>query len=307
VLGSNRIQDALKRAAARTSTDFNALMGAAGSIAAGVHHMGSIDSYIHAHNHDEGIKLVGKIAIIDTILDYERQCKVFIDSTKHPQVFKDEQNVRTSWLDVFMNLLVQRVVVKTNIDDMFKNLAIINFNYDRCLEQYLHHSIQQSLRVSGEDAAELMAKLLIHHPYGSIAKLPWQDKAKGLHLGGDPHSAESVDLEQLSGNIRTFNEEVARSSELDAVKSFLAESRRVVFLGFHFHPQNMDLIALQETNKIGVRHVYASMYGRRPPEKQRIDSQIRGLFQGTSHDVGAHLDINECKELLYSYGTTLAS
>lgn len=307
-LGSHRIFEALRRVVASDNKDLNTLVAAAGSIVAGVHHMGSIDSYIHAHSHDENIKLVGKIAITDTILHYERRCSVFIDFTRHPQIFRDNTKVRQSWLDNFMNLLMHRVVVRQNLEDVFSNLAIINFNYDRCLEQYLYFSLQKSLGLPEESAARLMSKLLIHHPYGSVAKLPWEERQTGLHLGGDPHSEESVNLEALSRNIRTFNEEVATSPQLDAVKEFLAHSSRIVFLGFHFHEQNMLLIQPKARQaKIDNCRVYASTYGRSLPEKHRLRTQIENLFIGITNVVHIQAEIALCKELLNSYGTTLVS
>ena len=64
--------------------------------------------------------------------------------TKHPFNFKDEGKVRRSWLAVLMNTLVQGVTVEGNLDKIFDKIAIVNFNYDRCVEQYLWKSLQRS-------------------------------------------------------------------------------------------------------------------------------------------------------------------
>jgi hypothetical protein len=47
-LHSERMNDAIRRASARYKIDTGMLFGSAGSIAQGAHHMGSIDTYIHA-------------------------------------------------------------------------------------------------------------------------------------------------------------------------------------------------------------------------------------------------------------------
>ncbi|MBR0793335.1 hypothetical protein JQ631_30020 [Bradyrhizobium manausense] len=307
-LNGERLNDAILRASAMRKIDTKQLFGAAASIAQGAHHMGSIDTYIHAHGHNELIKLVGKMAIVDVILDYERKCDVFIDWTKHPFNFKNEEKVRKSWLATFMNSLVQGVTVQGSLDSIFNSIAIINFNYDRCVEQYLWKSLQRSFGVPEERASELMSKLVIHHPYGAIADLKWKGVANGLHLGGDPHDEYCVDIDLLSQGIKTFNEEVSGGGAIEEVRTFLEEAKHVVFLGFHFHRQNVELIAPKSHGrKIGVKHAYASTYGRSAPEKAVIESQVNAMFHETAQEVWSHLDILECGKLLADYGTTFAA
>jgi hypothetical protein len=306
-LHSARMNETIQKICSRRRADQMVLLGSAHSIAQGAHHMGSIDTYIHAHSHDENIKLVGKMAIVDTILDYERNCDLFIDWTRHPFNFKNEDKVRKSWLAVLMNLLVQNVTVEGNLDKIFNNIAIVNFNYDRCVEQYLYKSLQRSFGISEQRAAELMSKLLIHHPYGLIAEMVWKAQHKGLHLGGDPHDKLNVDLELLSHNIKTFNEEVEGSEGLDNMYDFLTEAPNVVFLGFHFHSQNVKLITPRSRDEPMARNAYASTFGRSGPEKAVIDGQLTKMFRDSSFLTRAHLDIAECRELLVDYGTTLTS
>jgi hypothetical protein len=268
--------------------------------------MGSIDNFLHAHSHDENIKIVGKMAIVDAILDYERQCDLFIDMSKHPFNFKNEGNVRKSWLAVFMNALVRGVTVQGNLETIFDRIAIINFNYDRCVEQYLHTSLQRGFGISDQKATDLLSKLLIHHPYGRIAQMGWEDSRKGLHLGGDAHDPSNVDLETLSLNIKTFNEEVEKSDALSAAHNALANAKNIVFLGFHFHDQNVSLIApSQAVERVTTQYVYASTFGRSAPEKHIIEMQIDGMFRMSSHQVQSRLDIEQCGKLLADFGTTL--
>jgi hypothetical protein len=306
-LTSERLHVAVQQASARHKIETQLLLGAGVSIAKGAHHMGSIDTYIHAHSHDENIKMVGKMAIIDVILDSELHCDVSIDWTKYPFDFKNDGRARKSWLAVLMNSLVQGIVAKENLDNIFDNIAIINFNYDRCVEQYFHKSLQLSFGVTSERAAELItSKLVIHHPYGKIADLIWEAH-NGLHLGGDPHDRYNVDLELLSHNIRTFNEEVEGSPKLDECKRFLSEARNVVFLGFHFHDQNVALISPHHAQRTTTQHVYASTFGRSPPEKERIAGQV-GEMLGPPYSLAqVHLDIEDCRQLLADYGTTIVA
>jgi hypothetical protein len=45
-----------------------------------------------------------------------------------------------------------------------------------------------------------------------------------------------------SSRIRTFNEEVEDTTKIGQIRDAMCAASRVIFLGFHFHPQNLDLI-----------------------------------------------------------------
>jgi hypothetical protein len=132
----------MRRISAQRRIDVNALMAAGRQISNGIHYYGSIDSYIHTHQDNELIKIVGKLGIIQTILEWEKKSKLFVDRTKHPPKFRDGAGALNSWLRKFMVLLQEGVVAKKNLDDLFKNVMIINFNYDRCIEQFLYGALQ---------------------------------------------------------------------------------------------------------------------------------------------------------------------
>jgi hypothetical protein len=307
--GAIEVVEALRIAAKREEIDRNKLFAAGRSISTGARQMRSIDSYIHAHSHDEAIKICGKIAIVDTILRYEKRCAVFIDTTKHPLKFRDPQKAADSWLDEFMHLVTRGVVLEKNLDEIFDNVAVINFNYDRCFEQFVCKSLMDTFGIPVESAGGLISrKLTLHHPYGKIGPLPWQtDKNDGVPLGGDPYG-EQDDIARYAKNIRTFNEEVEKSAELEVIQQFFVDAKRVIFLGFHFHPQNVDLITpVSSHTKGGVKRAYVSTYGRKAPELEIVQHQIEHMFHTSAHQTGVHLDVKLCRELLDSYGTTLVS
>ncbi len=134
-----------------------------------------------------------------------------------------------------MLLLQDGIIAGENLADIFKNILIINFNYDRCIEQFLYWTLQDLFGIAGGRAAELIAKLKIYHPYGVVAPLPWQ-KSGGLEFGGDPHGYDSY--ASLIDNIRTYNDEVQEGIDLQIMRQIFASSMRFIWLGFHFHKQN---------------------------------------------------------------------
>jgi hypothetical protein len=183
--GSDVIYEALRKLAIQSKQDINVLHAAGRQIARGISTAGSIDNYIHHHRNDAAIKAVGKIAIVNAILQYERKSKVFIDETKHPKVFRDVDGLEKTWLHSFFRLLGEGIVVAETLEGIFDNVSVINFNYDRCFEQYLWLSLQNRFSIGDEAATALMKKLRIHHPYGTVARLPWDDR-NGVSLGADP-------------------------------------------------------------------------------------------------------------------------
>ena len=143
-----------------------------------------------------------------------------------------------------------------------------------------------------------MGKLRIHHPYGKIAKLPWED-SDGLAFGGDPFG-NAIDLVHLSKNIRTYNEEVEQSEKLTEALNWIESAARVVFLGFHFHDQNVELIKAKSSTNDHV--VYGTILHRSPPEVSIIKGQISRIVSRVQN---AYLERTECNQLFSSYGTTL--
>src|SRR6185295_6334535 len=71
--------------------------------------------------------------------------------------------------------------------------------------------------------------------------------ASSIEYGGQPDSKQ---LGALARQLRTFTEGTNEAaSEIIAIRSTLRSAKRVVFLGFAFHPLNMDLLYGHESPK----------------------------------------------------------
>lgn len=126
----------------------------------------SIDDFIDAHQHDERISICGKLAIARAILEAERSSKLFFER-KHVDDTIDFQSVDNTWYSKFYRLLAKQTL-KTKLDNIFENVTIVNFNYDRSLEHFLVHALTANYRIKIEEAQDLVQKLTIYRPYGSI-------------------------------------------------------------------------------------------------------------------------------------------
>jgi hypothetical protein len=129
--------DAMRKHAASNKQDVSLYCRAASKVADGIVYSRSIDSYLHAHKDNGPLQVCGKLAIAQTILEYEKDSALAVQKGHQ---FRDPTKVNKSWLGTFMHGLQERIVVNENLGDIFKHLTIVNFNYDRCVEHFLFHA-----------------------------------------------------------------------------------------------------------------------------------------------------------------------
>jgi hypothetical protein len=301
--GDRRIAEELQRLG-----DWGSFLSAGRMIAGGIRYSRSIDNYVHTHSDKAAVKTVAKIAIVQTILDAEKNCHIAIAPELHPPRFSDEVKAQKSWLSDFFTVLQDGVVEAKNIDDIFNNLTIINFNYDRCIEHFLFHAMQRLYPSKGEGyVTELMnAKLKVIHPYGVVGNLPWQSRTNAVHFGGGRFN----DLALLSEQIRTYNEEIEDRTKIGEAHRAIGEAARLVFLGFHFHKQNVELLAagMDVPKYSGKVLIYGTQVNRAPADLEIIKGlRIPQILHGRSPMAGSHYT-NErgCKELFRDFGGVLS-
>ncbi|MDQ1353012.1 MAG: hypothetical protein QG657_3318, partial [Acidobacteriota bacterium] len=198
----------------------------------------SIDHYIDTRRDDDKIALCGKLAIVRSILDAEKNSHLHFESSN-----KDSNipflKLEKTWNTPFFQLLTENCT-KNDLQERFKYFTLIIFNYDRCIEHFIYYALQDYYRISEREAAELVKAINIYHPYGNVGTLPWQKRHLGsnknmvMEFGKEPNP---VQLSELSKNIKTFTEGTnPQSSEISEIRRHMSIANRVVFLGFAFHP-----------------------------------------------------------------------
>ena len=213
----------------------------------------SVDHYIHSHSHDENVALLGKLAIARVILQGEDQSKLrFQESTGRPDLSMTED----TWYRGLRHLLTTQVS-RSNIDQLFNNVAFVVFNYDRCLEYFLYHTIINFYDVDERTAASLINAADFVHPYGRVGRLQW--------MSGDDvpvsFGADRCDLLQVAAALSTFTESVHSEEGAKKAQQLIADAERVVFLGFAFWSQNLELIKPQGTSTPSVGHLVYTRQG----------------------------------------------
>lgn len=260
-----------------------------GALAKGLPGARSVDDYLHAHSNDTVVQLVGKLAIARCILHSENGS--LLSEKDGPLRIG---TIAKSWLMPFFHLL-RDGIQQGSEEQVFEGVAVINFNYDRCLEQFFYYALQQYYGVEAKRAAEVMDKFAVYHPYGSIGPLPWQNEGTKF---GDGEYIEA--LQSASRRLRTFNEE-AEYESVELVGSVIAAAETLIFLGFHFHSQNMELLQPKQS----VSRIYATVMNRSGDEQDIIHAQLLSFIR---EDLvkGIKLTGNSCRGAFEEFGLSWA-
>jgi hypothetical protein len=260
----------------------------------------SIDNVIDALE-DERVELVGKLGIVRAIHEAERESRYFRDSdNRYDRI--ELSRFKDTWYDSFTKLLTEGVR-KSEVDRIFDNLTIINFNYDRCLEQYLPFSLANYYGLMPDAVRALMPKLPTHRPYGVAGKLPWQPgNIPAVPFAGGQASETAAAASQ----IRTFTERVEEGEELTRIRAALGAAERVVFLGFAFHRQNVDLIATRTSSNVGV---LATAFEVSKSDQAVIEEELATALEIQASLAEREIELAEatCAKLFSDYWRTLTA
>jgi len=228
-------------------TSYQQCLNAAHLICQALPLVGSIDQLLDIHSNKKEVALCAKLAIAKTILQAEKDSKFYNDN-KHTINFVNHLD-NDIWFYTFWKLLSENVNI-SKLDNLFDNISFIVFNYDRCVEYFLLNAISTLYSVNRIRAIELVKKLKIYHPYGSVGKI------KGLTINNDGlvvdfgESCDSTKLLQVSKQVKTFTEQVEDKTEIESIRQLVLEVETIVFLGFSFQQQNMDLLAPNQPSNI---------------------------------------------------------
>lgn len=252
VSGDSRIVQALHEHVGGQLSDINPHLHKAWRIRDAMPAAISIDNYLDAHQGDEELELCGKLAIVKAILDAEGNSKLK-SPERHLEMF-DINAVEDTWLLRFMRALTEGVR-RADVESIFDNVAMIVFNYDRCIERYLVPALANYYNLTSDEAVNIVRRLRIFHPYGQVGLLPWQKPGvPGVTFG----SGGQADILSIAKSIKTFTEGQDDESVIEPIMKVMSEAQTLVFLGFAFHDQNLTLIS---PNKTSISRTYGTSRG----------------------------------------------
>lgn len=255
----------------------------------------SIDEYIDRHPGDEHVAACAKLAIARSILEAERNSKLYRqDGDARPF-----DRLSTSWHVSFFKLIKQGIR-RGDIHHLFNRLGFIVFNYDRCLEYFLHHAICAAYSVSHEESLEVLEKLPIYHPYGLVGAPGWTEG--GLGYGGREGRKPEALLASAE-KVRTYTEQKHDPGTLHAMRDLVERANTIIFLGFGFHRQNMEL--LKPERRSSATSVFATASGISDPNRDIMAKRIETMI-GSRPD-RFYLEDIKCAPLIEKYSAVLTS
>lgn len=291
VSGSLPIYEAVKRAI--PSLDNQSAFDLCHRIRRGLTHYDSIDDYVEAANDDQ-VAVAAKIAIFDIIGRAERNST--LAGLGSPKSSAHVENLRTSWPAQLLRLAL-RGVRHSDISSLFENISVVSFNYDRALEHYLYWGLRD-LGFSDEVSAQAMNSLEVFHPYGTLGPLPWQAPARAAV----PFGIEHVDLAKTYGLIRTYSEQQEERRELHKIEGVVQNAETVVFLGFGFHKQNIDLLS-GPSDASEPQTVFTTAYGVSNSQRRAFEARIRSAVH---REAVIHMDDATCDDFFSRHGQEIA-
>jgi hypothetical protein len=297
--GDHRIVDAINRYARERNENQNLYYQKGRMIEDAVPVAPSIDNFLDAHKKDFHLQFCGKLGIVSSILDAERKSRLFVD--EHRGGRDDLGRLGGTWYTSFMKMLDERVD-RDEIETIFDNVSVITFNYDRCIQKFLHVALQKYYLISDARAAELISRLEIIHPYGSVGPLPFEGSGNSaVAYGADVHESSLI---EAAGRIRTFTEQIEDEDLLGSIHASVNRAETIVFMGFAFHPQNMQLLDVGMGNE--AKRVFATSFLCSQGDIEVFISQIRSMLGDERFGDEFNVDIRipaglKCADLLSEF------
>jgi hypothetical protein len=304
--GDTTLQKLLLRKAKAVSTPVAHYYLAGRQIADGIRYSRSIDEYINKHKDNQCVQYCAKLAIAQTILEAERGSAIFVGQGKSN--FERLHQLDGSWLLEFVRILHDGLQ-KTDITNLLNRLKIISFNYDRSIEQVLYYTLQHSYGVEAQDAADALSEMQIIHPYGYLGKLAWQDAHLGISFGGEEMNPGSIP--GVAERIKTFYEQLQDEEDLNTIKATVMEAERIVFLGFGFHPQNVNILRTNSGQGVTtkVSRIYATAFSESGAGCDAIRQSLQGAIGNPIINATGQIHVlnrMKCVDLLREYSRELS-
>jgi hypothetical protein len=261
----------------------------------------SIDNYLDAHREDKHISLCGKLGIVRAILTAEYDSALSVDP-RRPDIPPNLPGIRASWFRLFWQLLCEGCTA-AEFAKRSQSVAFVIFNYDRCLQHFLYHAARAYYGLSADRAAALINAMHFYHPYGSVGWLPWQHQQTGVVGYGS--NLTSAELLVLATRINTFTES-AQPDMIGPIRDAIAAASRIVFLGFAYHRQNLDLL-WPDTVKLAAtgRRYYGTAYEISDSDVDIILDEITART-GIDRQHHGRLPQIKCAKLFHEYKQSLS-
>lgn len=200
-------------------------------------HIGrSVDALIDQNDNDPLVAMCGKLAIAHVTCQSEAR-SILRAEPRTPGELPIQGS--DTWLFQLAQLITSGVTSR-QIEHCMDELTVITFGYDRSFEHFLPWALSMAFGMDLVEARHIVAaKLRIIHPFGAAGRLPWQS-GKGPEC--DWGVEQPRNILAIAAQLRTSSEALRDSHVRKTIRYAVGEARRLVFLGFAFQPQHVDLL-----------------------------------------------------------------
>ncbi len=138
------------------------------------------------------------------------------------------------------------------------------------LEHWLYESLwpYYSADTSEEEYRNVMNQIPILHIYGSLGPLPWQSVTGIVGYGAQGYAEILI----ASKSIKVLHEGTAHevNDNFRKAQEWMRWANRIVFLGFGFHPDNVERLGLRDVLK-GNKRITATCKGLDLTNKEAVE------------------------------------
>lgn len=262
----------------------------------------SIDNFLHTHSKNREITLLGKLGIVRAIASAESKS---LFEPLNGEAFKLSRISHTWYVSLAKHLFAG--VPADDPASAFSNVSFIDFNYDRCLELFLIRAVKVYFNLTDAQAISIVDGVTIIHPYGSLGKLSGPE---AVPLGGS-----RIDLVTMMKRIKTFTESLDDEDKSEHISTLIKDAETLVFLGFAFHDQNLDLLGEnvpKQEKQTAIRRVYGTAYNMSKSDQAVVKGKIAHMLRGRPLKSGGdsyeiELFDGKCAELFAEYWRSLSA
>jgi hypothetical protein len=173
---------------------------------------------------------------------------------------------------------------------MFDHVSFIVFNYDRCIEHFFEHAIASHFLLDLSAASQIVQKnLRIVHPYGDLGPLHGTKANVNFGEKFEPATHAAADgIYAMSQRLLTFTE--SRKAQGAKAKAMISKAQRLVFLGFGFGEQNVELLRVPTST---VQHLRATVMGLSASNQFEVQYRISQMTGGGARNYDP-AELHEC-------------
>lgn len=248
----------------------------------------SIDRALQTYQNDKNIQLLGKLAIVQEILSAEQKSGFLATRSHQMHVnqspiqmpinkFSDNSKLEKTWIHKFFRLLVENYPFE-NRHNIFENVTIICFNYDRCIEYYLIELVLGHFGgIERKEALDIVKTLTIFHPYGTLGQLFDQTKENYMPFGAI--GAHQTNWINFSSEILTFTETSSINGiELENYRNKIKTADSIIHLGFGLENMNCDLYTNNGSIQNTSAELFSTAYGLNTDQINDFNDELYGVY-----------------------------